>query len=219
MDVFLVQKDITSTRWRRLATNVPKAPSPKEATAWESTRASNAGQVQRDDGIGNLEHYEDKTRLEHPRPHHKHNTHKKTKALDTFLTPSFCCLMKQPESFIKNTAPHSGLVSHNGEHCYSACSWTDPETKKSYDFSALSGTHVVEGSRLFTASGTQYFHQVPDFFSSLQNKFLVWYECLQSPNTLYSEVGISVRYGFNYATRLIKKAALLYGKLSYWILK
>ena len=53
-----------------------------------------------------------------------------------------------------------GLVSHNGEHCFSACSWTDAKTGKVYDFSALSGTHVVEGSRLFTASGTQYYHQV-----------------------------------------------------------
>jgi hypothetical protein len=62
--------------------------------------------------------------------------------------------------YFKFSASHfAGLQSHNGTHCYATCSWIDTKKSKIFDFSSLAGSHMVEGSRLFTASGTQYFHQ------------------------------------------------------------
>ncbi|GFR88566.1 UPF0577 protein KIAA1324-like homolog [Elysia marginata] len=50
-----------------------------------------------------------------------------------------------------------GLHPVGGRSCKSDCRFTD-EAGHTYDFSSLNGVRFVTGSRLFTGSGTQYFH-------------------------------------------------------------
>lgn len=51
----------------------------------------------------------------------------------------------------------SGLHPVGGRSCKSDCRFTD-DKGRTYDFTELDGNHFVSGARLFTASGTQYYH-------------------------------------------------------------
>ncbi|XP_055882863.1 endosome/lysosome-associated apoptosis and autophagy regulator family member 2-like isoform X1 [Biomphalaria glabrata] len=50
-----------------------------------------------------------------------------------------------------------GLHPVGGRSCKSDCHFTD-DSGREYDFTELDTIHFVSGSRLFTASGTQYYH-------------------------------------------------------------
>ncbi|XP_035825827.1 endosome/lysosome-associated apoptosis and autophagy regulator family member 2 [Aplysia californica] len=50
-----------------------------------------------------------------------------------------------------------GLHPVGGRSCKSDCRFTD-DMGREYDFTELDGLHYVSGARLFTASGTQYYH-------------------------------------------------------------
>ncbi|GFO06318.1 upf0577 protein kiaa1324-like homolog [Plakobranchus ocellatus] len=50
-----------------------------------------------------------------------------------------------------------GLHAVGGRSCQSDCTFTD-NLGRNYDFSSLNSVRFIAGSRLFTGSGTQYFH-------------------------------------------------------------
>lgn len=70
---------------------------------------------------------------------------------DTFVSESFAYGVEA----CKPCGP--GLQSDNGITCYSDCS-LHTASGHQYDFQRLAGFHQVQGSHLFTSSGTEYFH-------------------------------------------------------------
>ncbi|KAJ8301946.1 hypothetical protein KUTeg_020933 [Tegillarca granosa] len=60
-----------------------------------------------------------------------------------------------------------GLHPKDGDSCVSDCKFTTSRGQE-IDFTVLDGFHSVDGSKLFTASGTQYFHGFN--FTLCQNK-------------------------------------------------
>ncbi|XP_059150434.1 endosome/lysosome-associated apoptosis and autophagy regulator family member 2-like isoform X2 [Physella acuta] len=80
-------------------------------------------------------------------------------------------VLPSSNSWGKSSCKPCGLGLHpvNGRSCKSDCRYTD-DLGRQYDFTALDGVHFIAGVRLFTVSGTQYYHGFNISLCSYGNK-------------------------------------------------